>query len=214
MVNTAWGPEHKILKVGAEATVKSWDNVSGQLVLEDINGDFMINTDIVQEFDTTSVYYRDFSPKATITSETVSSFIETEVDGSDSGVLIPQIYYHGSYACDYLYNENTHQNYRYKIKYKNLRPGTPKKNDFYEWNKLNGTVSIPYDTNCDGTLQFFTLTGVGTQFTQLSEGDVISAGDQLFKVVSINSDTELILNTRSDSAISGSEFLKRELIGD
>ena len=140
--------------------------------------------------------------------------IETEVDGSDSGVLIPQIYYHGSYACDYLYNENTHQNYRFKIKYKNLRPGTPKKNDFYEWNKLNGTVSIPHDTNCDGTLQFFTLTGVGTQFTQLSEGDVISAGDQLFKVVSINSDTELILNTRSDSAISGSEFLKRELIGD
>jgi len=203
----------RILKVGAEATVKSWDNVSGQLVLEDINGDFMINTDIIQEDEVGNWN----SPKATIASETELSFIETEVDGSDSGVLIPQIYYHGSYACDYLYNENTHQNYRFKIKYKNLRPGTPKNNDFYKWNKLNGTVSIPHDTNCDGTLQFFTLTGVGTQFTQLSEGDVISAGDQLFKVVSINSDTELILNTRSDSekpAISGSEFLKRELIGD
>ena len=202
----------RIFKVGAEATVKSWDNVSGKLVLEDIDGDFMINTDIIQEDEVGNWN----SPKATIASETELSFIETEVDGSDSGVLIPQIYYHGSYACDYLYNENTHQNYRFKIKYKNLRPGTPKNNDFYEWNKLNGTVSIPHDTNCDGTLQFFTLTGVGTQFTQLSEGDVISAGDQLFKVVSINSDTELILNTRSDSekpAISGSEFLKRELIG-
>ncbi|MBA94855.1 MAG: hypothetical protein CMP21_03750 [Rickettsiales bacterium] len=209
----------------AKAKVKSWDSDNQILTLEDIVGDFSISTWILQDFDETSWNPNIFSYTV---SESTQDFIETEVDGSDSGVLIPQIYYHGSYACDYLYNENTHQNYRFKIKYKNLRPGTPKNNDFYDHKILTGTVSIPHDSNCDGTLQFFTLTGVGTDFqSELIVGDMISVLSthadpdkniyQLFKVVSINSNTELIVNIRhtdSNYTISNSEFLKRELIGD
>ena len=135
--------------------------------------------------------------------------IEITVDGSDSGLLIPEIYYHGSYACDYLYNENTHQNYRFKIKYKNLRPGTPETNDFYEWDKLTGTVSIPYNS--------YTVTGVGTTFTSLSQGDIIAIAGQQFIVSSITDDLELVVNTCSEEEVlqgDGVQLIKRVLISD
>ncbi len=210
----------------AKAKVKSWDSDNQILTLEDIVGDFSISTWVIRDPEGETWSSDNFFIRSYIISESTQDLIETEVDGSDSGVLIPQIYYHGSYACDYLYNENTHQNYRFKIKYKNLRPGTPKNNDFYDHKILTGTVSIPHDSNCDGTLQFFTLTGVGTDFqSELIVGDMISVLSthadpdkniyQLFKVVSINSNTELVVNIRhtdSNYTISNSEFLKRVLI--
>ena len=118
---------------------------------------------------------------------------QDDADGSDSKRLIPNIYYHGSYACDYLYNENTHQNYRYKIKYKNLRPGTLKNNDFYKWEVLQGTVDISLDS--------YVINGVGTNFTQLSIGDIIAVDDQLFTVKNIISDVKIMANTCSEKDV-------------
>jgi len=118
---------------------------------------------------------------------------QDDADGSDSKRLIPNMYYHGSYACDYLYNENTHQNYRYKIKYKNLRPGTLKNNDFYKWDVLQGTVDISLDS--------YVINGVGTNFTQLSIGDIIAVDDQLFTVKNIISDVKIMANTCSEKDV-------------
>ena len=87
-------------------------------------------------------YSKDFSPKATIVSKTELSFIKKEEQeindtrGSKDG-LIPNIYYQGSYADDFLSNENTYHTNSYKIKYKNLRPGTMEQNEIYNWKEFN-----------------------------------------------------------------------------
>ncbi len=133
---------------------------------------------------------------------------QDDADGSDSKRLIPNVYYHGSYACDYLYNENTHQNYRYKIKYKNLRPGTLKNNDFYKWDVLQGTVDISLDSHI--------VNGVGTNFTQLKFGDVVAIDDQLFTITNIVSDIKMMVNTCSEKDVLQGDSvspIKRVLIG-
>lgn len=130
---------------------------------------------------------------------------QDDADGSDSKRLIPNVYYHGSYACDYLYNENTHQNYRYKIKYKNLRVGTLKSNDFYKWDVLQGAVDISLDSHI--------VNGIGTNFTQLNVGDVVAIGEQLFTIKNIISDIKMMVNTCSEKDVSNVSPIKRVLIG-
>lgn len=133
---------------------------------------------------------------------------QDDADGSDSKRLIPNVYYHGSYACDYLYNENTHQNYRYKIKYKNLRTGTLKNNDFYKWDVLQGTVDISLDSHI--------VNGVDTNFTQLIVGDVVAIDSQLFTITNIISDIKMMVNTCSEKDVLQGDSvspIKRVLIG-
>ncbi|MBP05797.1 MAG: hypothetical protein CL728_03505 [Chloroflexi bacterium] len=152
-------------------------------------------------------------------SSSTSLVIEKVVDGGENsskqfnlinGInypIIPEVQFHGSYACDFLTNENTHQNHRFKIKYKNLRPGTLDNNDFYKWSQVTGTVSIPIDSH--------TVTGYGTTFTSLSSGDVISINGQQFTISSITNDTSLVVNNCSQLAVTQGEniqMIKRVLI--
>ncbi len=148
-----------------------------------------------------------------------SLVIEKVVDGGDNsskqfnlinGInypIIPEVQFHGSYACDFLTNKDTHQNNRFKIKYKNLRPGTLDNNDFYKWSQVTGTVSIPIDSH--------TVTGYGTTFTSLSSGDVIAINGQQFTISSITNDTTLVVNNCSQLAVTQGEniqMIKRVLI--
>ena len=152
-------------------------------------------------------------------SSSTSLVIEKVVDGGDNsskqfnqvnGVnypIIPAVQFHGSYASDFLTNENTYQNHRFKIKYKNLRPGTLDNNDFYKWSQVTGTVSIPIDSH--------TVTGYGTTFTSLSSGDVIAINGQQFTISSITNDTSLVVNNCSQLAVTQGEniqMIKRVLI--
>ena len=152
-------------------------------------------------------------------SSSTSLVIEKVVDGGDNsskqfnlinGInypIIPEVQFHGSYACDFLTNENTHQNNRFKIKYKNLRPGTLDNNDFYKWSQITGTVSIPIDSH--------TVTGYGTTFTSLSSGDVIAINGQQFTISSITNDTSLVVNNCSQLEVTQGEniqMIKRVLI--
>ena len=152
-------------------------------------------------------------------SSSTSLVIEKVVDGGDNsskqfnlinGInypIIPEVQFHGSYACDFLTNKDTHQNNRFKIKYKNLRPGTLDNNDFYKWSQITGTVSIPIDSH--------TVTGYGTTFTSLSSGDVIAINEQQFTISSITNDTTLVVNNCSQEVVvqgDNIQMIKRVLI--
>ncbi len=177
--------------------VDSWD-FSQTLILKDIVGEFNIDSIIYQGEFGQGVYPKYIS--STIQNVSKLSLIEQEInDSRGSKELIPNIYYHGSYACDYLYNENTYQNHRYKIKYKNLRPGTPKRNDFYKWNELSGTtVSIPDNS--------YTITGYGINFTSLRLFILDSSG--VFNVGEIVNNHKIESGTGESEPISGTVSIK------
>lgn len=65
---------------------------------------------------------------------------------------------------------------------------------------LSGTVSITAGTAA--------LTGVGTKFTELFEGDLLKIGTQYIRISSIASDTSLTLESNHSAGASGSAFYK------
>lgn len=176
----------------AEATVVSWDSGNETLTLSGVSvGEFQRGEIIIgSESDSTS---------------TIVVVYDT-IDGGDWSVTLPDMYYHGSYASDYLYNENTHQNYRYKIKYKNLTAGTRDDNYHYKWEPVLFNLE-PVTASID---EQSTTISIANGIEQFNIKDLVSLGDQLFVVTEILSDdNELKVNVCSDKGVSTENILKR-----
>ena len=133
---------------------------------------------------------------------TVNDPVDIILDGSGSSDVNYEMQITQPLSWDSMYQI-------YQIKYDSLVTGVDDKNQIFNWNPVQGTVTISIDNN------EYKVIGSNTDFlSSLSVGDVISINNQLLIIQNINSDDEIITNICPSESSTDDVLYKRVLVGD